>query len=280
MAEVRVFTGNEIAILLADYLSKRLEGGYMQNYAAVASAVSSKICASMARKRGFEFHEALTRFKWLNKNTLDLETKGKPVLLCYEEALGFNVTQNMVRGRDGISAAAFSAEMAGVIHDSGSTPTQRLEELMHECGVHLSKHGFYETTSISATTTEVFDKAGVRGFPRDPGGASVAEENSSVITSTRNLSGSSRSSEHRTLFSALTSSAATASAFTIIGIFRPGSTWYSARALRIERKRDCSFSNRSIESPSIDPAEGQAAVIDDCSPPLSLGYRYHNVSVT
>ena len=36
----------------------------MQNYAVFASAVSSKICASMARpKRGFEFHEALTGFK-------------------------------------------------------------------------------------------------------------------------------------------------------------------------------------------------------------------------
>lgn len=172
-AEVRVFTGNEIAILLADYLSKGLEGGDMQNYAVVASTVSSKICASMARKRGFEFHEALTGFKWLNKKALDLETEGKTVLLCYEEALGFNVTQNIVRDKDGISAAAVFAEMAGVIHDSGSTLTQRLEELMDECGVHLSKNGYYKTTSTSATTTEVFDKARARGFPRDLGGAVV-----------------------------------------------------------------------------------------------------------
>ena len=145
----------------------------MQNYAVVASAVSSKICASMARKRRFEFHEALTGFKWLNKNALDLETERKTVILCYEEALGFNVTQNIVRDKDGISAAAVFAEIAGVIHDSGSTLAQRLEELMDECGVHLSKNGFYKTTSISATTTEVFDKARVRGFPRDLGGAVV-----------------------------------------------------------------------------------------------------------
>ena len=145
----------------------------MQIYAVVASAVSSNICASIARKRGFEFHEALTGFKWLNKNALDLETEGKTVLLCYEEALAFNVTLNIVRDKDGIFVAAVFAKISGVTHDSGSMLTQRLEDLMDECGVLLSKNSFYKTTSISATTTEVFYKARVRGFQRDLGGAIV-----------------------------------------------------------------------------------------------------------
>lgn len=169
--EVRVFTGNDIAILLTDYLSAGREGEDMSKYAVVASTVSSKICASMARKRGFVFREALTGFKWLNKVAVDLE--GKTVLLTYEEALGFNVTKNILRDKDGVSAAAVFAEMAGAIFESGSSLSRRLNELLDECGVHLSKNGYFRTSSSSATTTEIFEKARERGLPRTLGKAVV-----------------------------------------------------------------------------------------------------------
>lgn len=172
-ATARIFSGNEIAILLCDYLSSAHESVDMSKYAVVASAVSSKICASMAKTRGFEFHEALTGFKWLNKTAVDLEAAGKIVLLCYEEALGFNVTQNEVRDKDGVSAAAVLSEMAGALYESGNTLTNRLEQLMDECGVHLSKNGYLKTSEKGSNTSEVFDKARARGFPDHLGDAKV-----------------------------------------------------------------------------------------------------------
>lgn len=170
---VKVFTGNEIALLFADYLSGKREGEDMGKYAVVASTVSSKIIASMGKNRGFVFKEALTGFKWLSREAVDLEEDGKIVFLTYEEALGYNITRNIVRDKDGVSATAVFAEMAGVLYRSGSTLSKRLDELIDECGVHLSKSGYFRTSSASATVKQIFDSARERGLPSQLGQAVV-----------------------------------------------------------------------------------------------------------
>lgn len=171
--DVKVFTGNEIALLLADYLSGERENEHMENYAVVASTVSSRIIASMGKKRGFVFREALTGFKWLNKEAIDMEESGKTVLLTYEEALGYNITRNIVRDKDGVSAAAVFAEMAGAIYRSEGTLAKRLDELLDECGVHLSKNGYLKTSTASATVKQIFEGARERGLPTQLGQAFV-----------------------------------------------------------------------------------------------------------
>lgn len=170
---VKLFTGNEIALLFADYLSGEREDEDMGKYAVVASTVSSKIIASMGKNRGFMFREALTGFKWLNREAVDLEEGGKTVLLTYEEALGYNITRNIVRDKDGVSATAVFAEMAGVLYRSGSTLSKRLDELIDECGVHLSKNGYLKTSNNSATVKQIFDNARERGLPSKLGQAVV-----------------------------------------------------------------------------------------------------------
>jgi phosphomannomutase len=57
----------------------------------VASTVSFKMIAAMARKEGFHFVETLTGFKWIGNKAADLRKEGNTVLFSYEEAIGFCV---------------------------------------------------------------------------------------------------------------------------------------------------------------------------------------------
>lgn len=171
--DVRIFTGNEIATLLADYLTMHIRPDNASKFAVVTSTVSSKFLASMARSRGFLFREALPGFKWINKEAVDLEESGKTVLLSYEEAIGYNVTQNVLRDKDGISAAAVFAEAAGVLYDKDMTLSERLAELEKECGAHLSRNGYLRVTDTSPSTTDIFDAARKQGLPTHFGNAVV-----------------------------------------------------------------------------------------------------------
>lgn len=174
-SDVRVFSGDEIATLLADYITTRLRdrGADVSNCAVVNSTVSSKILKSMASTRGFSFHESLTGFKWLNKTAIDVQASGKTVILTYEEAIGFNVTRNLVRDKDGVSALALFYELCGYWYDSGKSLRQRYEELLLECGVHLSKNGYLRLSSSSPSTETIFDSARSNGLPSRFGKAYV-----------------------------------------------------------------------------------------------------------
>ena len=55
----------------------------------LASTVSSRMLAAMARAEGFEFWETLTGFKWLGNMALELEQRGPTPLFAFEEAIGF-----------------------------------------------------------------------------------------------------------------------------------------------------------------------------------------------
>lgn len=161
----RRFTGDEIALLFVDYMTTAQSNEDMTKFATVASAVSSKVLAALGEKRGFTFREALTGFKWLNKEAVTLEEEGKTVLLTYEEALGYNVTRNLVRDKDGISAAALFAELAGHTYESGKTLSARLEEVYEEIGVHMSHNGYLRTSQKSPSTSSIFESARKEGWP-------------------------------------------------------------------------------------------------------------------
>lgn len=170
--KLRIFTGDEIALLLADYLTNYMYDD-LSLCAVVASTVSSKVLASMGKKRGFVFKEALTGFKWINKVALDLEEEGKIPILAYEEALGYNVTRNIVCDKDGVSAAAVMGQAVAALYDEKKTLDQRLQELFIECGTHLSNNGYYRLTDSSPKVSEIFDLARERGLPCQLGSAVV-----------------------------------------------------------------------------------------------------------
>ena len=134
----RMLRGDEVGALLGAHIVARLAGGAETADAAVAqthgvfasSIVSSRLLARIATAAGYAHAETLTGFKWISR---------VPGLLYgYEEALGYCVAPDLVRDKDGISAAVLIAEMAAAAKADGKTIFDTLDELYLRHGLHAS----------------------------------------------------------------------------------------------------------------------------------------------
>jgi phosphomannomutase len=114
--------GDEVGVLLADELMQRGAGG---TYA--TTIVSSSMLGALCERRGRAYAETLTGFKWISRAAPDL-------VYGYEEALGYAVAPNLVRDKDGISAALLVAEIAAQCKAAGASLLERLDGLAVEVG--------------------------------------------------------------------------------------------------------------------------------------------------
>jgi phosphomannomutase len=114
--------GDEVGVLLADELMQRGAGG---TYA--TTIVSSSMLGALCERRGRAYAETLTGFKWISRAAPDL-------VYGYEEALGYAVAPNLVRDKDGISAALLVAEIAAQCKAAGASLLERLDGLAAEVG--------------------------------------------------------------------------------------------------------------------------------------------------
>ncbi|MDN5822257.1 MAG: phospho-sugar mutase, partial [Brachybacterium sp.] len=126
----RMLTGDELGVLLGDHLVRR--HGYRGVLA--RSIVSSRWLDAIARSAGLEAAATLTGFKWI--------TRAPGIVFGYEEAIGYCVLPEVVRDKDGLSAALIVAEMAAQARAEGTTLIGRLDELAEE-------HGLYSTAQLS-----------------------------------------------------------------------------------------------------------------------------------
>lgn len=122
----RMLHGDEVGALLADHLIRRGTAG---TYA--TTIVSSSLLRALCAARGVSYAETLTGFKWIMRAADDLA-------FGYEEALGYAVAPDLVRDKDGISAALLVAELAAQLKAEGRTLTDRLDDLAREFGLHAT----------------------------------------------------------------------------------------------------------------------------------------------
>jgi len=128
----RALTGDEIGILLADWL---LEPGGGGDRLVVTTVVSSSMLGRLAEARGVAFAETLTGFKWVIRPAL-----ARPELRFvygYEEALG-SCVGTLVRDKDGITAALAFADLVAAEKERGRSVLDRLDDLARELGVHAT----------------------------------------------------------------------------------------------------------------------------------------------
>ncbi len=133
----RRLTGDEVGVLLADHLMRHGAAG---TYA--STIVSSSMLGAMCRQRGLEYVETLTGFKWLARSAPDL-------VFAYEEALGYAVAPQLVRDKDGISAALLIAELVAELKAIGRTLQDRLDELAREFGVYATEQISVRVNNVS-----------------------------------------------------------------------------------------------------------------------------------
>ncbi|XP_067215815.1 phosphopentomutase isoform X2 [Linepithema humile] len=144
--EWHVFSGNELGALLGWWMLHTYQvlqpDADMSNAYMLASTVSSKILASMAKKEGFNFEETLTGFKWMGNRAIELIKEKKDVLFAYEEAIGF-MCGSKVLDKDGISAGIRVAELAAYLETIGLTLSDKLKEIYQEYGHHISDNSYW-----------------------------------------------------------------------------------------------------------------------------------------
>jgi phosphoglucomutase len=131
-------TGNQMGVLLADYifLSRKESGKMPQNAAMVNTIVTTGMQKRVAEYYGVECFECLTGFKWIADIMRQWENGqagAKSFVFGTEESYGYLV-ETEVRDKDGVSAAALTAEMTLYWRSRGKSLLDRLDELYAICG--------------------------------------------------------------------------------------------------------------------------------------------------
>jgi phosphomannomutase len=108
------------------------------------------------------FRETLTGFKWIARAADGVP--GARFVFGYEEALGFCVGQ-VVRDKDGISAALALLRLASELHAEGQSLLDRIDELDRAHGVHLTGQLSIRVDGVDALERI---RSAVAAFRREP----------------------------------------------------------------------------------------------------------------
>ena len=104
----RLFSGNEIGMLLFDYIlkSRKLHGTLPNKPVAVKTIVSTEICKKIAARYDCELREVLTGFKFIGEQITELEKNGEQdrFIFGFEESYGY-LSGSYVRDKDAVDGA-------------------------------------------------------------------------------------------------------------------------------------------------------------------------------
>jgi phosphomannomutase len=128
-------TGNQVGVLLGHHLLVRAPAKAKR--LVIASIVSSPELGNIARALGVRYEETLTGFKWIANRAMDLEREGYAFVFGYEEALGYTVG-DVVRDKDGVSAAMMFADLAALLSSEGRSVQDELEAIARKHGLYVS----------------------------------------------------------------------------------------------------------------------------------------------
>ncbi len=149
----RLITGNEMGVLLLDYIcAGRIERGDMpKDPVAVTSIVSTPLADVVAERYDVRLKRVLTGFKWIGEQIALLEQKGETdrFIFGFEESYGYTAS-SYVRDKDAVAISGLICEMAAYYRKKGSSIEGRLTEIYDSCG-------YYEDKVIS------FDFPGIDG---------------------------------------------------------------------------------------------------------------------
>ena len=139
--EYKLMTGNEVGVLLAEYLlSRRKELSLLpKNPVVVKSFVTTSLVDAVARKYGAEVKSLLTGFKYIGEYVTMLEAKGEAdrFIVGMEESYGY-LSGIHARDKDAVVACALICEMAAYYKSKGKSLYEVMEDIYAEHGMYLN----------------------------------------------------------------------------------------------------------------------------------------------
>ncbi|MBR6548584.1 MAG: phospho-sugar mutase [Clostridia bacterium] len=139
--DYQLLTGNEVGILLFDYICRRkTEMGTMpQNPLCVKTIVTTLLAEKIAANYGVEMVNVLTGFKFIGEKIGELEQAGQKerYLFGFEESCGY-LSGSHVRDKDGVNAALLICEMCGFYRSLGVSLAEKLAEIYNTYGYSLN----------------------------------------------------------------------------------------------------------------------------------------------
>jgi phosphomannomutase len=148
----RVLTGDQVGALLGAFLLGRMSAADPDSQPSeqlvVSTIVSGTLLPKIVAAAGAQYVQTLTGFKWIAR-AADLR-EGSKFAFGYEEALGYEVG-DVVRDKDGISAALAILSLAAVARSVGESLLDAYNALEITHGVHLTA----QLSLQCSTTTEV-----------------------------------------------------------------------------------------------------------------------------
>ena len=151
--EYVLLTGNEVGVLLTDYLlsMKKANNTLPPRPVIVKTIVTTDLVRKVAAEYDAEIFDVLTGFKYIGDVIGKLERKGEEnrYVLGFEESYGY-LSGTYVRDKDAVNASMLVAEMTAYYKKKNMTLVGRLNEI-------YDRFGYYEHKLIS------FDFSGADG---------------------------------------------------------------------------------------------------------------------
>ncbi len=144
--EYTLLSGNEVGILLLDYICKRrIELGKMPDKpVCIKTIVTTDMASNVAKDYGVEIIDVLTGFKFIGEQIGLLEAKNETnrYIFGFEESYGY-LTGSYVRDKDAVNGSFMIAEMFAYYMSRGKTLIEVLDSLYQKYGYCLNTlHSF------------------------------------------------------------------------------------------------------------------------------------------
>lgn len=148
----RRLTGNEVGALLGEHIASVLPEASRPGKALAQSLVSSPLLGKIAERYGLAYVQTLTGFKFVNR------VPG--LIFGYEEALGYLVDPDLVRDKDGVSAAGAFLVYAAALKAKGKTIADALDDL-------VDAYGRYDSDQVSVRVEDLAQIGRIMSSLRD-----------------------------------------------------------------------------------------------------------------
>ncbi|MHC5228119.1 phospho-sugar mutase [Enterococcus sp. LJL99] len=138
-------TGNQVGILLLDYLIQQTPPSELATKVVLSTLVSTGMVHALSQTYGFTVKQFLTGFKYIG-HEIGLATAEKEFLFGFEESCGYLI-KPIVQDKDAFQAILLLLEMVLFYRKKNVTLSQRLEDLYQEYGYYLNE---LETIEVNA----------------------------------------------------------------------------------------------------------------------------------